>query len=79
MLKVACFLILFAVAFGEVKSASVFRFANVYGDHMVLQQAPKRAIIWGYGEVGQEVVVIFSGNMYRSFITAKTVGNVYAS
>ena len=74
MLKVACFLILFAVAFREVKSANVFRFANVFGDHMVLQQAPKRAIIWGYGEVGQEVVVEFSGHMYSSFVTPKKEG-----
>ncbi len=76
MAKVACFLILLAVVLGEIKSESVFRFANMFGSHMVLQQAPKRASIWGYGEVGQEVVVIFSGEMYRSFITAKTEGNV---
>jgi len=24
------------------------RMANVYGDHMILQQAPAKAIIWGY-------------------------------
>lgn len=26
----------------------VFRFANYYQDHMVLQRAPQRAIVWGY-------------------------------
>ena len=76
MTKVACFLILVALVFGQIKSESaVFRFANVFGSHMVLQQAPKRASIWGYGEDGQEVVVIFSGDMYRSFIIEKTEGN----
>lgn len=76
MTKVACFLILVALVFGQIKSESaVFRFANVFGSHMVLQQAPKRASIWGYGEDGQEVVVIFSGDMYRSFIIEKSEGN----
>ena len=25
-----------------------FRFASYYGDHMVLQQAPKKSTVWGY-------------------------------
>ncbi len=25
------------------------QFASYYGDHMVLQKAPKRALVWGYG------------------------------
>ena len=25
-----------------------FRFSNIYGDHMVLQQAPTQANVWGY-------------------------------
>lgn len=31
-----------------LKSYSTLRFANTYGNHMVLQQAPQRAIIWGF-------------------------------
>lgn len=27
---------------------SEFRFSNIYGDHMVLQQAPHQANVWGY-------------------------------
>ncbi|XP_057290069.1 sialate O-acetylesterase-like [Hydractinia symbiolongicarpus] len=27
-----------------------FRFANHYADHMVLQRAPYRAVLWGFGE-----------------------------
>lgn len=34
-----------------------FRFASYYGDHMVLQQQPARAVVWGYGEPGARVVV----------------------
>ncbi|XP_069803478.1 sialate O-acetylesterase-like [Dendropsophus ebraccatus] len=36
---------------------AVFRFASYYGDHMVLQQKPARAVVWGYGEVGAVVTV----------------------
>ncbi|XP_040182077.1 sialate O-acetylesterase-like isoform X2 [Rana temporaria] len=34
-----------------------FRFASYYGDHMVLQQQPARAVVWGYGEPGAELTV----------------------
>ncbi|XP_023678267.1 sialate O-acetylesterase [Paramormyrops kingsleyae] len=33
------------------------RFASYYGDHMVLQQAPESAVLWGYGASGSKVVV----------------------
>ena len=59
------FLILF---FGSSDSSSVFRFANIYGSHMVLQKAPQRAIIWGFGEVGQEVLLTAADEVYRSII-----------
>ena len=62
--------------FGEIKSDNVLRFANTFGDHMVLQKAPARATVWGYGEVGREVVVLFSGEMFRSFVTAQAEGTV---
>ncbi|XP_067675941.1 sialate O-acetylesterase-like [Haliotis asinina] len=57
------------------KSPSNFTFASYYGNHMVLQRAPKQAIIWGYspniGEVikvkveGQETI---SGRVYNDSI-----------
>ncbi|XP_066288580.1 sialate O-acetylesterase-like isoform X1 [Branchiostoma lanceolatum] len=34
-----------------------FNWASYYGDHMVLQQGPHRAVLWGYGEVGATVSV----------------------
>ena len=76
MTKLASFLILFSLVFGQIEGDDVFRFANVFGSHMVLQQAPKRSSIWGYGEVGQKVVVLFPGKIYRSIVTEKTEGNV---
>ena len=31
-----------------------FHFARYYGNHMVLQRAPSRAVIWGYGPLVSE-------------------------
>ncbi|XP_046843511.1 sialate O-acetylesterase-like isoform X2 [Xenia sp. Carnegie-2017] len=53
----------------------VFRFAKIYSDHMVLEQAPKRAVVWGYGEIGKKVLLQFSGQSYDSLITAHEQGN----
>ena len=36
---------------------STFRFANNYGSNMVLQRAPLNAVLWGFGEEGQRVVI----------------------
>ena len=78
MAKLAYIFILFALVCGQIQGDTiVFRFADIFGSHMVLQQAPKRSSIWGYGEVGQEVVVLFSGEMYRSIVTERTEGNVF--
>ena len=60
---VALFLGLFLVG---SKSANVFRFANIYGDQMVLQQAPKQAMIWGFGEIGQQVSLHLSTDEQNS-------------
>ncbi|XP_072248955.1 sialate O-acetylesterase isoform X2 [Leuresthes tenuis] len=38
------------------------RFASYYGDHMVLQKSPQRAVLWGYfGSEGAHVTVSLSG------------------
>ena len=41
----------------RAKSEVTFRFANIYGDHMVLQAKPFSAMVWGFGEVGQTVEI----------------------
>lgn len=46
-----------------VKLESVFRFANIYGDHMVLQMKPFSAMVWGFGEIGQTVDVKLGGEV----------------
>ncbi|KAJ1174756.1 hypothetical protein NDU88_000048 [Pleurodeles waltl] len=48
-----------------------FDFASYYADHMVLQMAPAKAIIWGYGDVGAFVTV----SIYKDYngLMKKTV------
>uniref|UniRef100_A0AAV2IZY9 Sialate O-acetylesterase domain-containing protein n=1 Tax=Knipowitschia caucasica TaxID=637954 RepID=A0AAV2IZY9_KNICA len=36
-------------------------FASYYGDHMVLQRAPQRAVLWGCGPLGTQVTVSVQG------------------
>nr|ACO14464.1 Sialate O-acetylesterase precursor [Esox lucius] len=38
-----------------------FRFASYYGDHMVLQRAPERAVLWGFGPDDAKVTIYLSG------------------
>ncbi|XP_075046509.1 sialate O-acetylesterase [Mixophyes fleayi] len=40
-----------------ISADATFRFASYYGEHMVLQQKPARAVVWGYGEVGAQVTI----------------------
>lgn len=41
------------------------RMANIYGDHMVLQQAPARASIWGYvTKCDSKLTTTFNGLKY---------------
>ena len=44
-----------------------FRFANTLGDHMVLQQAPHEAIVWGFGTAGEAVSVTSSFHSGQTF------------
>lgn len=37
------------------------RFASYYGDHMVLQKSPEKAVLWGYGPEGVAITVCLSG------------------
>lgn len=37
------------------------RFASYYGDHMVLQKSPEKAVVWGYGPEGSLITVYLSG------------------
>jgi len=59
----------------EDNNRTEFRFANVYGDHMVLQSKPFRAAIWGLGEVGQEVTVSLASEVYSTKVIKGSWGH----
>ncbi|XP_062861210.1 sialate O-acetylesterase [Trichomycterus rosablanca] len=42
-----------------------FHFASYYGDHMVLQRAPERAVVWGFGTTDSEVQLTLSGSQNK--------------
>jgi len=53
-----------------------FDFAHYYGDHMVLQRAPSRAVVWGYGPligVNTSVSVTVDNNSTRRLVYHTTV------
>nr|AAH49448.1 Zgc:56454 [Danio rerio] len=50
-------------AFATVLSAGeVFRFSSYYGSYMILQKAPAKSVVWGFGQTGAKVVVSLSGS-----------------
>ncbi|XP_061537464.1 sialate O-acetylesterase isoform X1 [Phycodurus eques] len=63
--SVMCFCVLALLVFASFQhSDGDFGFASYYGDHMVLQKSPERAILWGYGSPeGAQVTVCLSGTM----------------
>ncbi|XP_027046270.1 sialate O-acetylesterase-like [Pocillopora damicornis] len=58
-----------------VKLESVFRFANIYGDHMVLQMKPFSAVVWGFGEIGQTVDVKLGGEVQTTEVVKGPEGS----
>ncbi|ESO84973.1 hypothetical protein LOTGIDRAFT_131233, partial [Lottia gigantea] len=61
----------------HIGSNAVLKFAKSYGDHMVLQRGPQRAIVWGFSDVvGDDVTVTISGHgSSKATITKNTHGN----
>ena len=47
-----------------ISTADTFRLAAYYSDHMVLQMAPGKAVVWGYGDVGAQITVLFKDIKY---------------
>ncbi|XP_056112443.1 sialate O-acetylesterase [Rhinichthys klamathensis goyatoka] len=55
------FSLVFSAFFSVFSAAEVLRFSSYYGSHMVLQKAPAKAVVWGFGQTGAKVVVSLSG------------------
>ncbi|XP_059362291.1 sialate O-acetylesterase [Carassius carassius] len=61
MLTTVTFSLLLSAFASVLSSAEVFRFSSYYGNHMVLQKAPAKAVVWGFGQNGAKVVLSLSG------------------
>lgn len=58
--------VILLVVIGYINCVSLFRFANHYENHMVLQREPNQALLWGYGETGSLVVLTVAGRTYAA-------------
>ncbi|XP_060901869.1 sialate O-acetylesterase-like [Labrus mixtus] len=59
--------ILFILLLSNHEADGILRFASYYGDHMVLQKSPERAVLWGYGpEDGQVFLLLFGPTIQRA-------------
>ena len=52
------------------------RFANYLQDHMVLQRAPQRAVVWGYGDTKAFTTLWMNNKFYYTISGADAVNNV---
>ncbi|CAF1151004.1 unnamed protein product [Adineta ricciae] len=61
------YLVGFLIAFFFLRVDGTVRFANYYQNHMVLQRAPQRAIVWGYVEdFNAPIVLTMNRKIYRT-------------
>ncbi|XP_012679496.2 sialate O-acetylesterase [Clupea harengus] len=58
-------------------SGDDIRFASYYGDHMVLQKAPEKAVLWGYGPKNVSVVVTLSGLSKRKTYSSTVFDGIW--
>ncbi len=57
-----------------IQSNGLPRFANYLQDHMVLQRAPQRAIVWGYGDPTTVTTLTMNDKIYTT-ISESEVAN----
>uniref|UniRef100_A0A8C5JHU8 Sialic acid acetylesterase n=1 Tax=Junco hyemalis TaxID=40217 RepID=A0A8C5JHU8_JUNHY len=57
----AAWALLALLALAPAAAGGMLSFASYYGDHMVLQQKPSGAVVWGHGELGAVVTLTLSG------------------
>ncbi len=49
------------------------RFANYFQDHMVLQRAPHRAVVWGFGDASKLIILRLNNQIYKTISNAKSM------
>jgi sialate O-acetylesterase len=56
-----------------LSAPSTCHVSNVFGDHMVLQRAPEKAMVWGFASAGTTVKTTFGGASLSSVAAADGV------
>ncbi len=59
-----------------IQGNGVPRFANYIQDHMVLQRAPQRAIVWGYGDASKLTTLKMDGKIYTTVSDAEAANEL---
>jgi sialate O-acetylesterase len=52
--------------YNEILANGTPRFANYFQDHMVLQRAPQKAIVWGYGDSAKLTTLTINNQIYTT-------------
>ncbi|CAF1432135.1 unnamed protein product [Rotaria sordida] len=72
MLELLSLLFLISTSCGN----GVPRFANYFQDHMVLQRAPLKAVIWGFGEANKLTTLQINNKIYTTISRAEPANNL---
>ena len=52
------------------------RFANYLQDHMVLQRAPQRSVVWGFGDAGKLTTLTINNKVYTTISSSQPANEV---
>ncbi|XP_017275588.1 sialate O-acetylesterase isoform X3 [Kryptolebias marmoratus] len=77
VVAVVCFIFVILSAYFGCSVVEDLRFASYYGDHMVLQKAPQRASLWGFGPEGSQVTIHLSGPSTQNITSAPVTEGIW--
>jgi hypothetical protein len=52
------------------------RFANYFQDHIVLQRAPQKALVWGYEDSNQLTTLRINNQMYSTISRVESINDL---
>ncbi len=59
-----------------IQGHGALRFANYFGDNMVLQRAPQRAVVWGYSDASSYIKLSLNNKFYHTMSDPKPINNL---
>ena len=66
----------FCGKYKEISGDGTPRFANYFQDHMLLQRAPQRAIVWGYTDSNTSITLTINNHTYTSTSDPKSINHL---